>query len=144
MKILKFIGKTFLTLLLLSLIFWTLVLVILQTKSGQEWIFDKAVKSLEKETGAEIKVESITFSFPLHLQLNGIRVSYNNHPFFNLDSANIECSFPKLIEGRVIFSEVQLQELTFFSYPRAWLLQTPKMIRQTTASPSSLFMLRQK
>lgn len=111
MKALIFFGKCILAFILLSLIFWTIVLGVLQTKQGQTWGFNLLITYLEHTTQTEIQVGKMNFSFPLKLHLEDISISQNQQPLLTIQDLELNCAYSKLFQGRLVFSKLNVTDV---------------------------------
>lgn len=136
MRTLKFIGKTLLGIIVLVLIFWTLILGVLQTKKGQAWVFHHVTRYLEHQTDSQISIEHIHYSFPLSLRLENVTVARNNEPLLKVQDMEVVCMYPPLFEGRLICSKLYAAHIDVLALPPS--KETP------SSSESSTFALNTK
>lgn len=104
MRILKFIGKFFLTLILIVLIIWLILLGILQTKTGQDFVYHSIIGYFERTTQTQIQVKKFTFSFPLSVGLEDVLFSQDAHPILSIKKIELCCNYTSLLQGRIVCS----------------------------------------
>lgn len=118
MRVLKIIFKSFLALFLTILIFWTIVLGFLQTKKGQELALNHLKEYFESNTGMQLEVGTVKFSFPLNLTLSDIALSRENHlPIATLHHFEICCAYTSLLNGKVVFTKLHASDINIFHLP---------------------------
>ncbi len=104
MRILKFIVKSFLALLLLTLIAWALLIVTLQTKQGQDWAVRHLIGFLENSTQTPIHIGEIEFSYPFTVHLQDISIGEATHPMATLQEVKLSWAYSSLLQGRLSIS----------------------------------------
>lgn len=133
MRILKFIGKSLLAIILLILIFWTITLGTLQTKTGQAWTFHYLIRYLEYQTHSKISIEHIHYSFPLTLRLENVLIAQEDRPLLKIQEIEMSCAHPLLFEGRLICSNLYASNIDILSLPHA-----QESLQKTEKPPFSL------
>ena len=111
MKGLKIFSKIVLAFILLSLIFWTVVIGTLQTDQGQRWAFAHLLSYLEHITGKQIQIGKINVSFPLNIHLEDVSIAQDNHPLLTIQEIELSCTTSKLLQGRLVFSKLQASHI---------------------------------
>lgn len=114
----KILFKSFLALILVFLICWTVILGLLQTKKGQKWALHRVREYVEAVTDLKFKVEGIRFSFPLNIELHDLEIYQKKHdPLAKIKYLRIACATPHLLNGRLIFSEFTASGIDIFRLP---------------------------
>lgn len=127
-SIFKFIGKIFLSLILVVLILWIIVLGSLQTKTGQDWAFNTVTKYFEQKTQTRIQVKKFSFSFPLNLGLEDVVFLQDDRPILTINKFEICCAYTSLLQGRMIFSRLHVDNIHILEIPN-----TSEFSKQETA-----------
>lgn len=119
MKIIRFLFKFFVIILLVSLLFWGGILALLHTQKGKQWIFQHLIAYVERKTQTEIELESFSITFPLQFTFKNLSIQKEKTRVISLDSAEMTCSFSHLLHGRLIISSLHINQLHLFSLPSA-------------------------
>lgn len=119
MRILKFIGKGVIALLLLVIFFWIAAFGVLQTSTGQTWALNTIVSYLEEKTQAKIHIGTFAFSFPFHVKITDLKVTRDEKPLATIEAAETTCAFHHLPEGRLIFSSLNISGIRLFQLPES-------------------------
>lgn len=117
MKILRFFFKCFFALILVALILWTVILGTLQTKQGQKWAFRQVTDYFERKTQKQIKIKNMTFSFPLQIHLEEIAILQEKQPILTIKNFSLTFAYTQLLQGRIVFSKVQAEDVDIFEIP---------------------------
>lgn len=118
MKVLKGLFKGILALFLAMLIFWTFMLGLLQTETGQEWALNQLKEYVVRKTGVRYEVGSFKFSFPLNLELKEITLAQENSlPIAAIQHFELCCSYTNLLKGRLVFSDFHASGIHIFHLP---------------------------
>lgn len=104
MRILIFFGKLILTFIVSVLIIWLILLGMLQTKTGQDFVYHSIIGYFERTTHTQIQVEKFTFSFPLSLGLEDVTFSQDNQPILSIKKIELCCNYTNLLQGRLVCS----------------------------------------
>jgi hypothetical protein len=116
-KVLKFIGKFFLSLILLVLVLWAIILGTLQTKSGQDWAFNKVLGYFEEATHTKIQVRKFYFTFPLNVGLEDVVFLQDDRPILTMKKFELCCAYTILLQGRIIFSQLRADKIHIIELP---------------------------
>lgn len=118
MRILKFFGKFFLIVTLLVITMWVIVLGLLQTKNGQDWVYRSVKGYFERATDTQIQVKKLHFTFPLTLDLEDVLFSKEDVPVLAIKKIEVCCTYTTLLQGRMVFSHLRADEIDVFNIPK--------------------------
>ncbi len=121
MKIIKILKKIFIYFILLIFAIWIIALGILQTQSGQNWALKQILTYVEKFTQTQIQIQKISFSFPLNLSLEGVLISQADRPLISIQNFNLCCAYTKLLQGKLVFSQLQISDVDILEFPTLFL-----------------------
>lgn len=102
---------------MLIIILWTIILGTLQTKSGQEWAFNKVMGYFEQATNTEIQVRKFYFSFPLSLGLEDVVFLQDDRPILKINKFELCCAYTTLLQGKIIFSRLRADNISILKLP---------------------------
>ena len=127
MRKLKFLIKACLGLLVGLLCLWATFLGLLQTDIGQKWTLNQLKGYFERLTEMRIEVKEVHLSFPLNLDLQGIKLFENdNTPIVAIEHLHIACAYTYLLNGRIVFSNLQGEGIEILHLPAQFQLTSSK------------------
>lgn len=111
MKIVKGIIKSIIFLFLVLMLAWSSFFGFLQTDKGQKWAFNFLKGYFESNTGMQVEVGSVNFSFPLNLVVKELSFYQAESPIVTIHRVDVCCSYPHLLNGRVVLSKLQASDI---------------------------------
>ena len=118
MKAMKCFCKFIFALSLLILILGSILVGILTTEKGQQWVFQTAVHTLEQLTNTKIEIHDYAFSFPLDLELKNVVISQEEQPILSIQKFSLCCDAAPLFQGKIAFSKLYASNITLLKLPR--------------------------
>lgn len=115
MKLIKFLFGFFLVVIALITLFWGGIMIVLQTKQGQEWALKHSLAFIENRTGLTFQAEKIEFIFPLTLRLENLSILKESEKLAEIHQIDLSCLYTYLWQGKVICSNLNINRVMLYS-----------------------------
>ena len=105
-KIFKWIGIV----LLCPVVLFVVLVALLYVPPIQNWVAQQVASVASKKTGMDISVEHVNLSFPLDLQVDGVRIVKGQDTIADIRSTIVDVKLWPLFSGDIVLNELQLDD----------------------------------
>ena len=105
-KLFKWIGIV----LLSPVVLFVVLVALLYVPPIQNWVVQQVASTASKKTGMDISVEHVDMSFPLDLQVDGVRIVKEQDTIADIRSTIVDVKLWPLFSGDIVLNELRLND----------------------------------
>ena len=105
-KVFKWIGIV----LLSPVVLFVVLVALLYVPPIQNWVVQQVASIASKKTGMDISVEHVDLSFPLDLQVDGVRIVKEQDTIADIRRTIVDVKLWPLFSGDIVLNELQLDD----------------------------------
>ena len=105
-KVFKWIGIV----LLSPVVLFVVLVALLYVPPIQNWVAQQVVSIASKKTGMDISLERVDLSFPLDLQVDGVRIVKETDTIANIRRTIVDVKLWPLFSGDIVLNELRLDD----------------------------------